>query len=406
MTNSPARRPAGPGRPRRRCARHSPAPGSRASPPGPRPAGWRCRNGAPRWSRWIRRSRRPSAASTPRTPRPAAARRPTPPSAGWRGRPRAPPRSPRAASHRASAPRNRRSGGTPRSPPACSPPSAGPPDRPPSPGPEREGDRVAEPVGKEHLGRREQHVVGRDPGHRLGVEHRGVDLVLVLVDRRLGIAGRARGVEPEAVAPGRGRLGRAPGLGGGEQRLVGEPAGRVRIDADPVPHRRPRLGERRLHLGEHVGMGQHRAGARIPQHVGVVRRPQEVVDRDRHRADPRRAEEAIVEAGPVLAEQHHPVARPDPEHPERVGRPVHPLGDRGVAPGGAMRDQRRLVAPPRLQVAVEKGHRDVEGPGEFDPPRRGGAVDGDAVIAHAPPGPDHSEPGREAASRAVPRYGA
>ena len=252
------------------------------------------------------------------------------------------------------------------------------------PGPAREGHRVAEPVGEEHLGRREQHVVGRDPGHRLGVEHRGVDLVLVLVDRRLGVAGRARRVEPEAVAQGRRRRGRAPRLGGGEQRLVREPARRVRIDADSVAHRRPRLGERRLHLGEHVGMRHHRAGARILQHVGVVRRPQEVVDRDRHRADPRRPEEAVMEPRPVLAEQHDPVALPDPERPERVGGAVHPLGDGGVAPRGAVGDQRRPVAPPRLQMAVEERDRDVEGLGEFDAARRGGLVDDDAVIAHAP----------------------
>ena len=255
-------------------------------------------------------------------------------------------------------------------------------------GPEREGDRIPQPVGEEHLGRREQHVVRRHPRDGLGVEDRGVDLVLVLMDRCLGIAGRARRVEPETVGPGCRGLGRAPGIGGGQQRLVREPAGRLRIDADAVADGFARLGQRRLHLAEHVGMSHRRAGARIPQHVGVIRRPQEIVDRDRHRADPRRAEEAIVEPGSVLAEQHDAVALPDAELPEGVRGPVYPFRDPSEAPRGAAGDQKRLVAPTFIQVAVEERDRDVEGRGETNAPWRARCIDDDAVIAHAPLPPE------------------
>ena len=66
-------------------------------------------------------------------------------------------------------------------------------------GPQREGHAVAEPIGEEQLGRRVGDVVLADAQHAHAVELAGHHHVALGMDRALGPAGRARGIEPEAI---------------------------------------------------------------------------------------------------------------------------------------------------------------------------------------------------------------
>ncbi|MCY1293744.1 hypothetical protein D9M70_430120 [compost metagenome] len=72
----------------------------------------------------------------------------------------------------------------------------------------REGQRIAQPIGKEQLGGREHHVVLADAEHLAGIEVGGMEQVAVGVHRALGSAGRARRIEPERHVVGAGARGR------------------------------------------------------------------------------------------------------------------------------------------------------------------------------------------------------
>ena len=65
---------------------------------------------------------------------------------------------------------------------------------------QREGQRVAEPVGEEQLRHREADVVLGDAEHGAAVEIGGEPQIGVHMHRALRLAGRARGVEPEAMS--------------------------------------------------------------------------------------------------------------------------------------------------------------------------------------------------------------
>ncbi|MNY01167.1 hypothetical protein D3C86_1336860 [compost metagenome] len=62
---------------------------------------------------------------------------------------------------------------------------------------QREGQAVAQAVGKEQLGGGEHHVVFADAQHGLGIELGRVPKVAMRMHHALGLAGGARRIQPE-----------------------------------------------------------------------------------------------------------------------------------------------------------------------------------------------------------------
>ncbi len=81
---------------------------------------------------------------------------------------------------------------------------------------ERKGQRIAEAIREEQLGRREQHVVLAQPEHRLAVQRRGPVQAGVVMHGPLGPPGRARRIQPEGELVGQ-RIGRVGQRRGREQ---------------------------------------------------------------------------------------------------------------------------------------------------------------------------------------------
>ena len=222
--------------------------------------------------------------------------------------------------------------------------------------PEGEREAVAQAVGMEELGRREDDVVLAQAEHlaREGLA-RHLDVVMQVHDA-LGLAGRARAVEPEGhVVAVRGRRVELVALCH-QSRVefgdvaVGDAADEV-ADVDPV--------ERLAHARQQGGVGGHDVRVGVLGVVAVVVDAIERTDGDRDGADLQGAEEERGEGRRVVEDHQHAVLAADAELaqqvPGAVGLPAQPVvGQRRV--GGEVGG---LLAAAGLDVAVDQEARVV-----------------------------------------------
>ena len=162
----------------------------------------------------------------------------------------------------------------------------------------RECQAVAEPVGEEQLGGGKQHVVFAHAQRRPGIELSRARHVAVKMHRPLGLACRARGVEPEAHLV-------LHGIGRAEDRALGrdQPREFAAILDDAVVQSLEGRGEIRR------DEGRLRAG--VAQHEGVVVARQPRIDRHRDDAGLDGAEEAGVEIRRVIEAEKDALLAPD-----------------------------------------------------------------------------------------------
>ena len=180
----------------------------------------------------------------------------------------------------------------------------------------------------------------------------------VKVDRALGRPGRSRRIQPEANVVGeRGRsLEFLPG-GLEQPREVQVPLG-VGAGHDHVLQvgKPGEDGLERLEQG--LGHDEHLRAA-VAQHVFIIRRCQQRVERHRDDAGLDRAEESGREVDRVEERERHPLFALHAECHQRIGGAVHPLGQLGVSVLAGVVDVRDLASPARLEVALDQIDRCV-----------------------------------------------
>ena len=234
--------------------------------------------------------------------------------------------------------------------------------------PERERHAIPQPVGKEELGGGVADVVLADPQHAHAVEFAGHDHVALRMDGALGAAGRTGRVEPEAIVFGRGEAG-FEGRGGLRHFF------KEGLDRHRFRGLRAELLEARRDLDREFRGIDDETTAGILDHVGVVRRAQQCVRGYRYDARLDGPPEQIEEGRAVLHHHEQPVAGRQPAREERVARPVHPLGQFGVAHRFLRRQDRRLCAATFAGMPVDEGDGHVEAGRQ---PDRMGRGEGDA----------------------------
>ena len=197
------------------------------------------------------------------------------------------------------------------------------------PGREREGHCVAQPVGEEQLGGREDEIVGPHAEDALAVQARGLGQVAMEVHGSLGLPGGAARVEPERhVVAGRRRgLQLRPGLcqelvqrhmaGGGSSR-----------DDHRLQEGLPAQG--RMELRQESGADHQDAGAAVAQQVLVIGGGEQRVDGHRHQTRFHRSPEHGREIGRIQHAEQHALLQLDAQRLERVPGPVGALAQRAV----------------------------------------------------------------------------
>ena len=210
---------------------------------------------------------------------------------------------------------------------------------------QREEHRVPDAVGEEQLGHRQAQVVGADAEDLLavGLAHRAD--VGVAVHRGLGLAGGARGVEPQRlglVPRVVRRRGAAQRLAGGEhlgpraRAHLGAEAGRVVAGDDDLADVAAPLARREHRGAGDVGEGrgaQHEPAARVGHEHRELGAAQHRRHRHGHRAEPHRREDAGEQLDLVDHAHARPAARagrPAPRAPPRRARPRRPARRRSA----------------------------------------------------------------------------
>ncbi len=137
--------------------------------------------------------------------------------------------------------------------------------------------------------------------------------------------------------------------------------GRNDVTQVAAPVRRNRVDRR-----QQLRTDDDRGGARILNHVRVVGRLPQRVERNRHGADLDRTEKTVRERGPVEHQQQDAVLRPDAERAQRRSGAVH------VAQQVVVRDalistfDRDAAAAAFGDVAVDEMRRRVEPLGDAE----------------------------------------
>src|SRR5438876_2943582 len=192
--------------------------------------------------------------------------------------------------------------------------------------PIRKGEVVAEPIGVEEARGRERRVLFGDAEDLLGVGDAGVRDVVLQVDDRLRLAGRAGAVEPEShIVPAR--------RSGFDLIPVGDLVGTHHSRLVP----RPRHRRRELFLG--VGVDDHDPGQRVFDEVVIVLASlEEGIDRYRNRTDTDRAEEGGDPARGVVAGDEDALLAPHAQVDEGAGGAAGQLVEVAVSDvaGGAV----------------------------------------------------------------------
>ena len=250
--------------------------------------------------------------------------------------------------------------------------------------PQGEVHRIAEAVGEEQLGRGQHHIVFPPAEDADGVVLAGNRDIPVDVDHALGVAGRARGIEPEAIIHGAG--------GGGFEfrRRCADPAGQgfaVSIDPQDDGGFVRTVIQGGFHLAGEFRRVDHAGGFGVPDHEGVVLGPQQGVQRhgDHPRLDG--AVEQIDELVTVLDHHQHALAGLEAQFQKRVAGAIYVFGQLGKGDVAARPHlaEGDLAAASLGRMAVDHVDRAVEGIGKIECRRRSRAVDGDRMVCHLCP---------------------
>ena len=112
-------------------------------------------------------------------------------------------------------------------------------------------------------------------------------------------------------------------------------------------------GELGLQPRQRLGVGRDDRGVGVLDEVAEVVALVEVADRDGDRADAHGAEEHDREGGGVVEHEQHAVLAADAELPQQPAGAVDLLAQLLVGERRVLRDERRLVGPPGLDMAVD-----------------------------------------------------
>ena len=223
----------------------------------------------------------------------------------------------------------------------------------------REGQRIAEPVGEEQFCRRETDVVLADAEHLRGISIGGRGETGMHVPHALGHAGRARRIEPECRLVGMGRRGRERIALARE--LVGEFLVAVRVLAghdDMFEVRHP--PDHVLHHGQQRFGDEQHPRAAIRQHVGILIRGQQRIERHRHDAGADRAQKHRRKIHGVEHDHRHALFAADAEPAQHVGDAAALLLQIAVGQFGDGVGEGEFCAAALIDIAVEQpGHRIV-----------------------------------------------
>ena len=182
----------------------------------------------------------------------------------------------------------------------------------------RKGQRVAEAIGEKQFCRRQADIVLANAEHLLGIGVRGRGEIGMQMPHALGHAGRARRIQPERRLVGMGRGGRECIAFARE--FVGQFLVAMRVlagDDDMIEIRHP--PEHVLdHRQQRFGDEQHPRAA-IRQHIGVLIRGQQRVERHRHDAGADRAEKHDREIDGVEHDHGDALFAADAEPAQHVG---------------------------------------------------------------------------------------
>ena len=184
----------------------------------------------------------------------------------------------------------------------------------------------------------------------------------------LGLAGRARGIEPETdVVRTGGRCGRAR-LRFREE--IGEPRTPVRVRAgdNHVPQCRLIRQHPRDLVVKRVG-DDERAGAAVAEHEIIVGGGQQRVDGHRHHAGFDRAQKGHREIDSIEQDEEHALLGLEAELAQRIGAAIDPLGERTISEARLAVAEGDFVRPARLQVPLDQIDRGVVLPRNRDPRR-------------------------------------
>ena len=208
--------------------------------------------------------------------------------------------------------------------------------------------RIAQPVGEEQLGSRKADVVFGQMKNRLAVQLRRPVRIGLRVHRALGLAGRARGIQPEAGIV-------AHGLGGcGQRRVMQQPfveqrgiarqrRSLVRAGHPDQPHLVVGLGHCRFQHRQHGAIGKNRLRAAVLQHVGIVVGREQGVDRHRHHARVDCAQKANHPFAHVLHGEQHALLAVNAAGQQSTGHAARLLFELAIGQRAAIVDVGQLV---------------------------------------------------------------
>ena len=120
-----------------------------------------------------------------------------------------------------------------------------------------------------------------------------------------------------------------------------------------------RLGQRALQRRQQRAGHEHRLRARVLEHVGVVVRREQRVDRHRDDARVERAEKGLRPVVGVLHEQQHALLAADAQRAQPRRDAARAVGERAVGQRAEVVDERGLGGP--IRVRGEQVLREVEG---------------------------------------------
>ena len=210
-----------------------------------------------------------------------------------------------------------------------------------------EGQSIAQAIGKEQLGSRETDIVFLQIQDALGIQLASPIRVAVRMHAALGPASGARRIQPEARiirAGGSGLLHGLVRLHKGLELHLGRMQGRRRMRHHHLGDFMVRLdhggGERRQQSAGY----QHRLGARMFQHIGIVVGGEQGVDCHRHQASVQGAQKAHRPVIAVVHQQQHALFAAQAQGPQAGGKAAYALFELAVAQGAVVVDESGLVS--------------------------------------------------------------